>query len=168
MNISADVLRTHIDYTAWASSLLVAAAAQLTEEELRRDYRTAHNSVLNTLVHIFAADRVWLGRIQGNPPPAFVTEADHHLLVLQNDWPELHQRWKQWALGLTDSTAGNLLSYSDLTGNRWQQPLWQILLHVVNHATHHRGQVIGFLRAMGHSPPKLDLVFYHRLPGNAQ
>lgn len=40
MNISADVLRTHIDYTAWASSLLVAAAAQLTEEELRRDYRS--------------------------------------------------------------------------------------------------------------------------------
>jgi len=41
-------------------------------------------------------------------------------------------------------------------------PLWQILLHVVNHATHHRGQVSGFLRAMGHTPPPLDLIAFYR------
>ena len=39
---------------------------------------------------------------------------------------------------------------------------WQIVTHVVNHGTHHRGQVSGFLRTMGHTPPPLDLSFYYR------
>jgi uncharacterized damage-inducible protein DinB len=49
-----------------------------------------------------------------------------------------------------------------MRGNPWRQPLGQLVLHVVNHGTHHRGQVSGFLRAMGHVPPKLDLVSYYR------
>jgi uncharacterized damage-inducible protein DinB len=50
----------------------------------------------------------------------------------------------------------------DLRGNTWTQPFWQLVLHVVNHATHHRGQVSGFLRAMGRVPPPLDLVAFYR------
>ena len=50
-----------------------------------------------------------------------------------------------------------------MSGNRFNQPVWQLVLHVVNHGTHHRGQVSGFLRAMGHKPPKLDLVSYYRM-----
>ena len=52
-------------------------------------------------------------------------------------------------------------AYSDMRGNPWRQPVGHLVLHVVNHATHHRGQVSGFLRAMGHTPPKIDLVFYY-------
>jgi uncharacterized damage-inducible protein DinB len=43
--------------------------------------------------------------------------------------------------------------------------LWKIVLHVVNHGTHHRGQASGFLRAMGHVPPPLDLIAYYRTLG---
>jgi uncharacterized damage-inducible protein DinB len=49
-----------------------------------------------------------------------------------------------------------------MRGNRWQQPPWQIVLHVVNHGTHHRGQVSGFLRAMGQTPPPVDLSMFYR------
>jgi uncharacterized damage-inducible protein DinB len=49
-----------------------------------------------------------------------------------------------------------------MRGNPWTQPLWEIVLHVVNHGTHHRGQAAGFLRSLGHTPPKLDLIFYYR------
>jgi uncharacterized damage-inducible protein DinB len=59
------------------------------------------------------------------------------------------------------------VSYRDLKGNPWRTPLWQIVLHVVNHATHHRGQAAGFLRALGHAPPPLDLIAYYRALPNA-
>jgi uncharacterized damage-inducible protein DinB len=52
--------------------------------------------------------------------------------------------------------------YRDLKGRTWKQPVWQLVLHLVNHGTHHRGQVSGFIRAMGATPPPLDLVFYYR------
>jgi uncharacterized damage-inducible protein DinB len=162
MSVSADVLRTHLNYTAWASAHLVEAAGRLSSEELTRDFRTAGKSVLGTLVHVFAADRIWLARLEGRPRLPFVTDADYALPVLEKDWPALLERWKLWAAGLTDEAAAATVAYADMSGNPYQQPHWQIVLHMVNHGTHHRGQVSGFLRAMGYTPPKIDLVFYYR------
>ncbi len=166
MSIPAETARQHLSYTRWASRKLVEAAASLTEEERTRDFRHADKSVLGTLVHIFAADRAWLGRITGNPVTRFLdAEADMKLSVLENDWPALHERWLAWASGLDDQAMLASTSYKDLKGNPHATPLWQILLHVVNHATHHRGQVSAMMRAMGHTPPPLDLIFYYREKG---
>jgi uncharacterized damage-inducible protein DinB len=160
--VSATTLQDHIAYHSWATARLLDAAAKLSPEEMQRDFQTATHSVLGTLVHIFAADRVWLGRIQGNPPSQFVTDADHDFLLLLQEWPLLHERWRAWAAGLTDETAQASFSYRDLKGNSWSQTIWQIVFHLVNHGTHHRGQVSGFLRSLGQTPPPLDLIAYYR------
>ena len=156
------MLVLHLDYTAWASRKLVEAAGHLTSEELTRDFGTSDHSVLGTLVHVFAADRIWLSRVTQAPTPeTFLDPAkDMHLAVLQNDWPQLLERWKQWAAGTTDTNA--VLHYQDMKGNPHQSPAWQIVLHLVNHGTHHRGQAAGFLRTLGHTPPTLDLIAYYR------
>ena len=168
MTVSADVLRTHLDYTAWASGRLVDMAAGLSPEELARDFQTADHSIVGTLAHIFAADRIWLARVTQTPAGAFITDADHSISVLKNDWPALYDRWRQWAASLTDQAADANVSYKDTKGNPYTQPLWQIILHVVNHGTHHRGQVSGFLRALGHTPPPLDITAYHRAQAAAR
>lgn len=163
MQISAEVLRSHIDYTAWASQRLVEAAGLLNEEELTRDFSTADKSVLGTLVHTYAADRIWMGRIDGNIPARFLDiEKDMHMHVLRDDWPLLYGRWKAWASNLSDDAAHDVLAFKNLKGDTFESPLWQVVLHVVNHGTHHRGQVAGFLRSMGHTPPPLDLIAYYR------
>jgi uncharacterized damage-inducible protein DinB len=167
MAVSAETLRQHLDYTAWASQRLLDGAAQLTPEELTRDFKTADKSVGETLVHIFAGDRIWLQRIHGNPQSVFIEPEDRDFERLREAWPALHQRWKQWATPLTDQQALTNLSFRDMKGNPYEQPFWQIVLHVVNHGSHHRGMVSGFLRSMGHPPPPLDLIaFYRSLPGS--
>jgi uncharacterized damage-inducible protein DinB len=162
MPVSADVLRTHLAYTAWASRRLIDASAQLTSAELDRDFETSDRSVLGTLVHLFRADRVWLQRVTKHPKPFFMGEGEHSLAVLQNDWPPVLQQWQDWGDGLTAASVQDMLTYQDLKGRSWSQPLWQVVLHVVNHGTHHRGQVSGFLRSLGRTPPPLDLSFYYR------
>jgi uncharacterized damage-inducible protein DinB len=157
-----DVLRNHLNYTAWASGRLVEAASALNPEELTRDFATADHNVLGTLVHIYVADRLWLGRVEGTPPAPFVPEKDMHLAVLQSDWPALLERWKQWGAQLTEESILRNISYKSMNGDAFVTPTWQIVLHVVNHGTHHRGQVSGFLRAMGHTPPVLDLTVFYR------
>jgi uncharacterized damage-inducible protein DinB len=163
MLISPEVLRTHIDYTAWASARLVEAASQLTTNELTRDFGTADKGVLGTLVHVFAADRIWMARVTGSVPGKFIDpERDMHLSVLQKEWPPLLKKWQEWTSSLTGDSVAATVAYQDTKGNSYQNLAWQIVLHLVNHGTHHRGQVSGFLRAMGKVPPPLDLVRYYR------
>ena len=161
MSVPVETLRDHLQYTAWASARIVDAASRLTPDELTRDFRSADKSVLGTLVHVYGADRVWLARIEGRLPGPLVDVArDMHLRVLQDEWPALMARWQTWAAGLT--TGDGVAAYEDLQGRPHATPHWQIVLHVVNHATHHRGQVAAMLRAMGHTPPPLDLIRYYR------
>jgi uncharacterized damage-inducible protein DinB len=162
MPVSVDTLRLHLNYSAWASQRLMDSAAKLSQDELTRDFQTADKTVLDTLVHVYAADRIWLARVLGEPRATFIDPEDRDLTTLQTEWPALQERWKLWLRDFHDDDALRVFDYKDLKGRLYSQPLWQILLHVVNHGTHHRGQVSGFLRAMGHPPPPLDLIAYYR------
>ena len=92
LGVTPDALRDHLAYSAWASRRLVNAAAFLAPEDLTRDFQTADRSVIGTLAHIYAGDRVWLSRVAATPFPGFTTDADRTLPTLQNDWPALHGR----------------------------------------------------------------------------
>jgi len=162
MPVSVDTLRLQLDYSAWASQRLLDVAAKLSEEELTRDFKTADKSVLDTLVHIYAADRIWLARVLAEPRATFLDPEDRDLALLQTEWPALYQRWKLWLRDFNDEDALRVIAYQDMKGRPYSQPVWQILLHLVNHGTHHRGQVSGFLRAMDRTPPPLDLIAYYR------
>jgi uncharacterized damage-inducible protein DinB len=166
MPVSADSLRDHIEYSAWATRRLLDAVAKLSPEELARDFGTSDRSVLGTLAHTFGADRVWLARVAGGPQVG-LSDADRELAAILREWPAVLDGWREWARGLTDEGVLTVLDYKDLKGNPWRQSLWQIVLHVVNHGTHHRGQVSGFLRSLGYTPPPLDLILYYRQAGSA-
>jgi len=162
MTLSADTLRLHLEYCAWADERIFEAAKKLTSEELARDFNTSDKNVVGTLAHVFAAERIWLARLQGEPRASFISDEDRRIATLDEAWPELQRRWQEWAAALNDEAALDGIAYKDLRGNSWENPVWQIVLHVVNHGTHHRGQASGFMRAMGHTPPPLDLIFFYR------
>ena len=165
--LSVDALRDLLDYTAWASMRLVEAAASLPDEQLTRDFGTADKSVLGTLVHTFAGDRVWVTRVEGETPAYFIRDEDRQISALQKEWPEVHERWRRWIARQTDAGAAEPIAYTDMRRNAYRQPPWQIVLHVVNHGTHHRGQAVGFLRSMGIAPPPVDMTVYYRTRGRA-
>src|SRR5579863_1699581 len=100
MPVSADTLRLHLDYHAWASRRLLDATGQLTPVELSHDFKTSDKNVLETLAHVFGADRLWLARIHGESPATFLTPEDRHLGNLSKQWPAIQQRWKDWATPL--------------------------------------------------------------------
>ena len=165
MAVSPGTVRRHLAYTEWATARLLGAARELPPQDLLRDFGTADKSVLGTLTHLFGADRVWLARLQGG---AQEWPREYALEDLAADWGVVYARWQAWAAGSTEESLAERISYRDMKGNPWITPVWQIVLHVVNHGTHHRGQVAGFLRAMGRTPPPLDLIaFYRELDGAA-
>ena len=152
--MTKDEARTHLRYSGWASRRLLDAALALDPELQHREMNVSHKSLFDTLAHIHSADRAWLGRVLGSP----ITQDDQMELA----WPEIQRRWVEWSETLEDSDLDRIIAYKDFRGNDHQTPLCQIVLHVVNHATLHRGQVMAMFRQLGVAPPPTDLIFYYR------
>jgi uncharacterized damage-inducible protein DinB len=161
--MTADEARTHLRYSGWASRKALDAALALPPEDQIKPMGVSHESVLGTLRHIYMADRIWYKRTV-DPElsmPATVSEtpsAD----VLTGDWQDLQRRWEAWADSLTDADMSRVVSFKMMNGTPAEAPAVHIVLHLVNHATLHRGQVVGMLRQLGVKPPVTDLIFYLR------
>ena len=155
-------LDRHLQYTAWATSRLLKAANTIAPDQLLHDFKTSGRSIVGTLAHVFAADRIWLDRVTGRQRAAFIEDRDRDLKVLCDEWPKLHLAWREWLASYSRDLNSDAISYANLKGDPFTSTATEIILHVVNHATHHRGQVSGFLRMLGHTPPPLDLIAFYR------
>ena len=154
-------------YNRWANQQLYQAAGQLTAEALALDRGAYFKSVLGTLNHLLVADRVWMGRLEGVSARAL-----HLDEILHSDLGELREARQQEdqriisrVFGLEEEQLAVSLSYQTLSGAPQTQPLHQVLSHLFNHQTHHRGQahdLICQLLGAAKTPP-LDLLIYQRL-----
>jgi uncharacterized damage-inducible protein DinB len=153
--MTTEEIRLHIFYSGWASRKLLEAALALSEEERQREFGVSHKSLMGTLEHIYLADRIWFAR---TVDPR-VLQIEEPLAVA---WPLIQKRWESWATALTHQDIVRSIDYKDLKGNPHRTPVWQIALHVVNHATLHRGQAMSLLKQLGVDTPSTDLIFYYR------
>jgi uncharacterized damage-inducible protein DinB len=150
--------RLHLRYSAWASRKLVEAVRVVPDGDFEKPVGVSHSSLLGTLAHIFWADWLWFTRVvEPMEKPGQTSE------VLETAWPPLQDKWLTWADRASDAEINRVVEYkSILDGQMARTPAWQIVLHVVNHATLHRGQVMGMLRQMGIAPPHTDLMNFYR------
>jgi uncharacterized damage-inducible protein DinB len=155
---AAEALR-HLQYSGWASRKVLDAARNLDPEDLNRNVSVSHESILGTLSHIHAADRFWYSRVV-DPNEPVIRQSD--MPVLEREWPAIQQKWEAWAAGLTDSDFSRVVSYKTSAGINHQNVTSEIVLHLVNHATLHRGQAVGMIRQLGIAPPVTDLIAYYR------
>jgi uncharacterized damage-inducible protein DinB len=153
--ITTQDAQLHLRYSTWASRKLLDAVMQLPPEQREREMNVSHKGVLETLRHIQMSDHVWLSRVLGEPMQRPEGPIDI-------EWPRILARWEEWAASSAAANLNRVIAYHDLKGNPWETPLWQIVLHLVNHATLHRGQVMGMMRQVGVAPPPTDLIFFYR------
>jgi len=166
MNLSD--IRHLFDYTEWANQLTLNAAAALSDEDLRRDVKISHGSIFATLLHMAGAEWIWLERWCGQSPAGkeawslWTTDSCADLKVLTSRWNEVIERRAQFISQLEEPGLAADLPFKLLSGDASALRLADQMQHVVNHATLHRGQVVGMIRQLGISPPATDLLFYLR------
>ena len=156
---SKATLLIHLDYSLWATSKLLDAASRLSPAELTRDLQVSHSSVLTTLQHIYYADRMWLARLEGRQIDFADPAPGPTLEQLKEHWPPVLAGLKAYVEAEAD--LDRQLTSRRLNGDTFTIARWKILLHVVNHATLHRGQVMAMLRQLGHVPPATDLFYFY-------
>ncbi len=156
-------IRKLFDYTEWANHLAIDAAETLTAEQQKHDFKISHGSIHGTLVHMAAAEWVWLERWHGTSPTQLWPAADYaDIAAIRMRWNEIEERRRAFLAGMNDADLARDLSFRLLNGTADTLPLGGQMQHVVNHATLHRGQVVGMIRQLGVVPPATDYLFYLR------
>ena len=156
------------DYTEWANDLAMEAADDLPDEQLRRDFGISHQSIFGTLTHMAGAEWIWLERWNGRSPAKaeawsmWTAESCADLATLNERWTEVIEQRARLIGALDEDRLAAELPFRLLSGDPNSMRLIDQMQHVVNHATLHRGQVVGMIRQLGIEPPSTDLLFYLR------
>lgn len=150
-------------YNRWANGRILEAVSRLDRESFEKDLGSSFPSVRDTLTHILAAEWVWLSRWMGRSPTGVPDAWDLATLeALRAMWAEVERDQEAFLLGLSEEDLDGVIEYRDTKGQPFSNPLREMLRHVVNHSTYHRGQVVTMLRRLGAEPPSTDLIRYYR------
>ncbi len=161
--LEKDDLGRLLDYTVWANRRVLRAAATLSVDEFKRDLRASHGGVRGTLVHMMSSEWMWLERFKGVSPERPLDEGEFpDVVVLQARWKIVERHRQSWFEGLKEKAPAELVDYRGTDRREFTAPLWQLVQHVANHATYHRGQVVTLLRQLGAKPLPSDLTVWDR------
>lgn len=153
-----------LDYHYWARDRLLEAIAPLTPEQFTRDLGSSFPSVRDTVAHLHAAEWAWLSRWNGASPTALLpAERFADTAAVRLAWTEIEGHVRAFVDRAGDDGLGRVYQFKLLSGADGSAPLWQMVQHVVNHASYHRGQVTTMLRQLGAQPGKsMDMIAFYR------
>jgi uncharacterized damage-inducible protein DinB len=148
----------------------------MSDEQRKRDLGAFFGSVHGTLNHLLWADRAWMLRFTGDEFRYRSRDAAGHVIEhapygrdLYADFSiQLDERKRTdrdisaWVQGLSDVELNANISYKNVAGQTFENPLWWSLSHLFNHQTHHRGQVTTLLKQLGYDSGVTDLGAFMR------
>lgn len=158
-----DEMNALLDYHYWARDRMLAALGLLTSEQFAQPIESSFQSIRDTVVHIMSAESVWYSRWCGNPQGLLSSDAFRDVASLSSAWSDLEHGVRAFFQELGADRIETRINYKSLNGQQHSSSFAQMLQHVVNHASYHRGQVTTMLRQIGAKPPEsTDLITFYR------
>jgi uncharacterized damage-inducible protein DinB len=156
-----DYIRQAYEYTFWANQRYFAVAEGLMEEQLHRMLGHSWGDVHATLVHMMSSEWVWMQRWHGASPKAHLEKTEYPTLAaLKKRWGEVESEMRDFIDQQTDESLIAVITYNNFRGETFHVPLWQMLAHIANHETHHRGELAAMYALMGVSHPEDEMIQY--------
>ena len=151
-------------YNAWANTLMLDAVSNLPAGEATRPRQTLFKNIVHTLNHIYVIDLIFQAHLEGRqhgftarntvtPPP---------LEELRSGQRTLDEWYVKWSDALTDEALDERVSFTFVGGGAGLMTRGQILLHLVNHTSYHRGFAADLFYQIPAKPPTTDLTVFLR------
>lgn len=148
-------------YNTWANQQVLATVARLSAEELLGATHASFGSIRDTLIHIATAQRYWLARARQQPAPPDLVPADSpDYQAIAAVRGAIDQDMRAFVDVLGDADLVRIIRYTNARGEPNAYPLWQILVHQLNHAAQHRSEIALILTELGYSTGWLDYLVY--------
>jgi uncharacterized damage-inducible protein DinB len=163
--VSLEIIQLQYAYNAWANRRVLDTAAQLSLAQLKEKSSASFESIFDTLVHTMSAQWIWLSRWQGTSPQTMIDPHDFaDLTAVRERWAVIEQETQAFVAQLDEATFMQTeVVYTNTKGKTFSYPLWQLMLHQVNHATQHRSEIAAIMTQLDHSPGWLDLIMFLNL-----
>ena len=157
------LLQQYAAYNSWVNKRILETAAQLTDEQLNKEIVSSFPSVYKTILHLMEVENVWWQRLQlveQTTPPGWFTG---NFEELSKKWLQLSQQWQDWVQGANDANINHVFAWYNLKKEYFKEPVYKMLLHLFNHQTFHRGQLITMVRQLGLDKiPPTDFIVFSR------
>lgn len=162
--ITTRTARTLTRYNRWANELMLAAVSKLPDGEATKPRQTLFKNIVHTLNHNYVIDAIFQAHLEGRehgyaarntaePPP------------LEELWPaqrRLDDWYVAWSDGISDTALDEKLSFTFVGGSEGIMTRGEMILHVVNHTTYHRGFAADLFYQVPLRPPTTDLTVFLR------
>lgn len=151
-------------YNLWANQRMMDMVNNLTDDQLKKEIISSFNSIYETVLHLWSAENVWWQRVklmeqqtwQASVFKGSVLELTYNLIVQS-------KQWKDWVDLATEAALEHEFIYKNSKKDQYKQPVSEMLHHLFNHQSYHRGQLITMFRQVGISQlPNTDLISFLR------
>ena len=159
------LLQQYATYNIWANDLMIAAMMQMPIGMAEMEMHSSFKTIKTTVIHMWSAEDTWLQRLRHVTDPVWAAAQ------FSGSFEEVCINWRMSSAAMADyieeldeaAIAGDV-HYKDLKGNSYTTPVAEIIQHVFNHATYHRGQLVTMMRTAGVTTiPGTDFIKFVRL-----
>ena len=158
------MLQQYAAYNTWATQKLVEALQPLSPDLLEKEIVGSFPSIHLLLLHIWDAESIWWQRLKLQevitaPSMNFKGSAKDVAAALMHQ----DRLWENWVMSANESALTHVFFYRNSKKEQFKQPVYQVLLHMFNHATYHRGQLVTAMRQIGMEKiPGTDFILWSR------
>jgi len=154
-------------YNAWANKLTFDAVAALPAGEAEKERTSLFRNMVHSLNHNYVIDRIWQAHLEGREHGYAARNTPDHppLAELWRVQQEIDAWYIAWSDRLSDAALDEQVRFTLIGGNQGVMTRGEILLHVVNHTSYHRGFVADLFYQVPARPPTTDLPVYLRERG---
>jgi len=154
------------DYNSWANERVLESLRPIGQEVFLANKKASHGSIRGIVAHIAGAEWIWLERWKGFSPPRLLSETEFETLEVARDrLLKIDHDLREFVGRLTQVEVDSSRDYRTTEGKAYTNVLSDMLLHVVNHSSYHRGQITTLLRQSGAVPQPTDFIFFLRMTG---
>ncbi len=159
--MTIEEVRNLYAYNSWANRRVLEACAALSPAQFTQDLHSSFPSVRDTLAHIMLAEWLWLERWNGRSP-AFPSSDFPDFSSIRTRWDQIEADLNAFIQKLSAADLDRTCEYRNTKGTSFSNPMREMLQHLVNHGTYHRGQITTMLRQLGVTPAITDLIAFYR------
>lgn len=159
-----EILSQYASYNLWANQQITLAILQMPEEKHQQVVPGSFPSLYTTVLHMWDANSIWWQRMKLHerlviPSQAFNPTMQEAINGLLNQ----DEQWEDWVHGANEMQLKHVFAYQNSRKEQFKQPIAEMLMHVFNHGTYHRGQLVTMLRELGAARiPQTDFMIWAR------